>query len=288
MSPPEHRATETLIEAATTAWRARSPSGEIRAHPTWADLDVAGRFAAYESARRLRRLEAVRDPDGLSTTARAMLRALGVHERGRSRLIGYGRQSSLTKRHNAIEDPERQFNHLRCLEIAQPCAGSTAGSRRGQRSRRGGPLRLFVMGGGSGRRSGAGRLVHGGRWRDEHEWPLARTHFTDYYLHGDGSLTTDPPREASSATTYRFDPARPVPSIGGNVSSTALSQRPRAGELVYAGEPPHLTLSTQQERDVGHLTISRVPRYGGDTRSPPPSRLGGQDGMPALPAPDSL
>ena len=81
------------------------------------------------------------------------------------------------------------------------------------------PLRLFVMGGGSGRRSGAGRLGHGGRWRDEHEWPLARTRFTDFYLHGDGSLTTDPPREAGSATTYRFDPARPVPSIGGNVSS---------------------------------------------------------------------
>ena len=57
------------------------------------------------------------------------------------------------------------------------------------------PLRIFVMGGGSGRRSGAGRLVHGGRWRDEREWPLARTRFTDFYLHGDGSLGTEPPRE---------------------------------------------------------------------------------------------
>jgi len=81
------------------------------------------------------------------------------------------------------------------------------------------PLRIFVMGGGSGRRSGAGRLVHGGRWRDEHEWPLARTRFTDFFLHGGGSLRTDPPREPQSSTTYRFDPARPVPSIGGNVSS---------------------------------------------------------------------
>ena len=53
MSPAEHRGTETLIEAATTAWRPRSPSGEIRAHPAWADLDVAGRLAAYEAARRL-------------------------------------------------------------------------------------------------------------------------------------------------------------------------------------------------------------------------------------------
>ena len=81
------------------------------------------------------------------------------------------------------------------------------------------PLRIFVMGGGSGRRSGAGRLVHGGRWRDEHEWPLARTRFTDYFLHGDGLLTTDPPSPERSSTTYAFDPAHPVPSIGGNVSS---------------------------------------------------------------------
>ncbi len=81
------------------------------------------------------------------------------------------------------------------------------------------PIRLFVMGGGSGARSGAGRLVHGGRWRDEREWPLARTAFTDFFLRGDGSLRREAPGEASSSTTYRFDPASPVPSIGGNVSS---------------------------------------------------------------------
>jgi putative CocE/NonD family hydrolase len=81
------------------------------------------------------------------------------------------------------------------------------------------PIRLFVMGGGSGARSGAGRLMHGGRWRDEREWPLARTAFTDFYLRADGSLTREAPAEASSSTTYRFDPSNPVPSIGGNVSS---------------------------------------------------------------------
>jgi len=99
------------------------------------------------------------------------------------------------------------------------------------------PLRLFVMGGGSGRRSGAGRLVHGGRWRDEHEWPLARTRFTTFYLHGDGTLRTDPPREERSATTYRFDPARPVPSIGGNVSSLrdVLPLPPGLADPSYAG-----------------------------------------------------
>jgi predicted acyl esterase len=99
------------------------------------------------------------------------------------------------------------------------------------------PLRLFVMGGGSGRRSGAGRLVHGGRWRDEHEWPLARTRFTPFYLHGDGSLRADPPSADGSATTYRFDPARPVPSIGGNVSSLrdVLPLPPGIGDPSYAG-----------------------------------------------------
>jgi hypothetical protein len=39
MSPQEQREVEILIEAATTAWRPRSPSGRIRSHPAWADLD---------------------------------------------------------------------------------------------------------------------------------------------------------------------------------------------------------------------------------------------------------
>ena len=64
---------EILIEAATTAWRPRSPSGQIGAHPAWADLDAAGRFEVYEETVRLRRLEAVGDPDGLSTTAKVVL-----------------------------------------------------------------------------------------------------------------------------------------------------------------------------------------------------------------------
>ena len=34
------------------------------------------------------------------------------------------------------------------------------------------PVRIFVMGGGSGRRTAEGKLDHGGAWRDESEWPL--------------------------------------------------------------------------------------------------------------------
>ena len=81
------------------------------------------------------------------------------------------------------------------------------------------PIRIFVMGGGEGYKTAAGRLMHGGSWRDEYEWPLARTVFTPYFLHENGSLTTKAPAEQESMTTYRYDPSNPVPSIGGNVSS---------------------------------------------------------------------
>ena len=82
-----------------------------------------------------------------------------------------------------------------------------------------GPVRLFVMGGGDGRKSKDGRLRHGGRWREEATFPLRRTQFTPYYLRPEGKLGPDKP--LGSAITYRFDPADPVPSIGGNISSFA-------------------------------------------------------------------
>ena len=70
-------------------------------------------------------------------------------------------------------------------------------------------LRVFVMG--------------ANRWRDENEWPLARTQFTSYYFHSDGSanttsgsgrLTKAKPL-AESADRYVYDPEDPVPSHGG-------------------------------------------------------------------------
>jgi hypothetical protein len=44
--------------------------------PQWHDLDEGGRREAFEAARLARRLEAALDPDGLSTTARAVLARL--------------------------------------------------------------------------------------------------------------------------------------------------------------------------------------------------------------------
>ena len=83
------------------------------------------------------------------------------------------------------------------------------------------PVKIFVMGGGDGRKNAEGRLNHGGHWRTESEWPLARTRHTPYYLHLDGSLKPSPPKEEEASSTYIFDPQNPVPSIGGNISSLA-------------------------------------------------------------------
>jgi hypothetical protein len=64
------------LDGVTTAWRPRDPGGPPRAHPTWHDLDAAGRREAYEITRALRSAEAALDPEGLSTTARAVLRRI--------------------------------------------------------------------------------------------------------------------------------------------------------------------------------------------------------------------
>lgn len=63
---------DELIEQVAGAYRPPSRD-ELRYHPAWHDLDDAGRLEAFERARKLRTLEAALDPDGLSTTARAVL-----------------------------------------------------------------------------------------------------------------------------------------------------------------------------------------------------------------------
>lgn len=74
------------------------------------------------------------------------------------------------------------------------------------------PIRLFVMG--------------ENRWRDEHEWPLARAESVKFYLHskgaanslfGDGTLSRTLP-VAEPRDGYCYDPEHPVPTLGGNHS----------------------------------------------------------------------
>lgn len=84
------------------------------------------------------------------------------------------------------------------------------------------PVRLFVMGGGSGRRNLDGRLEHGGRWRDASDWPLPGRQETRFFLHPGGALRREPPPAAVPPSRYRHDPGDPVPAIGGHVQNPAF------------------------------------------------------------------
>jgi putative CocE/NonD family hydrolase len=115
-----------------------------------------------------------------------------------------------------------------------------------------GPVRLFVMGDGDGRKSKDGRLRHGGHWRTEKAFPLERTQFTPYYLHADGTLSRQKPGDQGGSTTFRFDPNDPVPTIGGNLSSVAgileaggFDQRCRTNTLFAKDQLP-----LSERRDV--------------------------------------
>ncbi len=79
-------------------------------------------------------------------------------------------------------------------------------------------VRIFVMGTGSHAKDAQGRMIHGGYWRNENEWPLARTRYTHYYLESGGGLSTTSPTAEQSSTSFRFHPRDPVPTIGGNIS----------------------------------------------------------------------
>ena len=99
------------------------------------------------------------------------------------------------------------------------------------------PVSIFVMG--------------ENRWRAENEWPLARTHYTRYYLHGDGpantrhgagALSTAPPGD-EPADSYVYDPDDPAPTKRGSTLiiphgvEDQRSVEDRQDVLVYTSDP---------------------------------------------------
>jgi hypothetical protein len=89
------------------------------------------------------------------------------------------------------------------------------------------------------------------QWRDEQEWPLARTRYEKYYLHsigkanslnGDGLLDTKPP-EDEPGDVFNYDPHNPVPTTGGcnmTIPAGPFDQRKveeRSDVLVYTTAP---------------------------------------------------
>jgi putative CocE/NonD family hydrolase len=98
------------------------------------------------------------------------------------------------------------------------------------------PVRIFVMGDNA--------------WREENEWPLARTQFTPVYLssggkanglRGDGRLSTTIAQN-DPADRFVYDPQNPVPTCGGNYIGPGNGVRNQAAVearedvLVYTGD----------------------------------------------------
>jgi hypothetical protein len=107
------------------------------------------------------------------------------------------------------------------------------------------PVRYFLMGTGDGHKDSAGRLYHGGEWRESKVWPPTESRAAIFYLHADGSLNMRAPSQPEpAATVFQFDPAHPVPTIGGGVSKRlkdgAYDQRERAD--MPGSRPPYLPL----------------------------------------------
>jgi putative CocE/NonD family hydrolase len=114
------------------------------------------------------------------------------------------------------------------------------------------PVRLFVMGGGTGRKTAQGRLEHGGRWRSESDWPIPEQRLTPFYLSATGQLSTDKPGKQSSSLTFDFDPEHPVPTIGGTVTSGEPLMRgggydQREGPAFYGSREPYLPLAARPD-----------------------------------------
>ena len=113
-------------------------------------------------------------------------------------------------------------------------------------------VRVFVMGGGSGRKNGDGRLEHGGQWRTASNWPIPGTAFTPYHLGHEGTLQPAPPPPGAAPLRWTGDPAHPVPTIGGAITSMepllrggGFDQRERPG--MFGHRPPYLPLASRAD-----------------------------------------
>jgi len=97
-------------------------------------------------------------------------------------------------------------------------------------------------------------LMGANKWKSATSWPLPQTIWTRYYLNGSGGLadrtgvlTTSPVSAPSAPDVYTYNPADPVPSVGGHSCCGALTgpQGPydqipvqaRSDVLVYSSEP---------------------------------------------------
>jgi putative CocE/NonD family hydrolase len=99
------------------------------------------------------------------------------------------------------------------------------------------PVRIFVM----------GRNV----WREEASWPLARAREERWFLGADGALRPEGPRSGEQPTEFVYDPAHPVPTLGGQtVLPAAFPAGPRDQAHVEARDDVCVFTSEPLQRDL--------------------------------------
>jgi uncharacterized protein len=113
-------------------------------------------------------------------------------------------------------------------------------------------VRVFVMGGGSGRRNAQGRLEHGGLWRSAAEWPLPQTEWTRLHLRADRSLAAEPGPDGAAPLALIADPLDPVPTIGGAISSGEPVMRggaydQRTSPELFGARPPYAPIAERPD-----------------------------------------
>jgi putative CocE/NonD family hydrolase len=85
------------------------------------------------------------------------------------------------------------------------------------------PVRFFRIGGGDGSRTAKGKLNDGGSWLTSLTWPPSGVHTSSFFLRANRRLEmTMPAAEVSSR--FDYDPANPVPTVGGRYGLGAWSK----------------------------------------------------------------
>lgn len=125
-------------------------------------------------------------------------------------------------------------------------------------------IKLFVMGSGRGDKNIRGKLNHGGHWRNENEWPLARTIYTNFYFQKTGLLTRNYSRKKFEPIMYSFNPNSPVPTIGG----------PLVGAAEFTGDSESTVPDFLDQWDMVNKNLGEAVPAGGFHQKEHPNFIG--------------
>jgi len=110
-------------------------------------------------------------------------------------------------------------------------------------------------------------------WRGEREWPLPQTEWTPFHLRAGGGLSAAEPRGDEPADRYDYDPADPVPTIGGVNSVLTMTQGaqtpilpgPRDQRVLEQRQDVLVYTSDELERDLEAIGPVEVVLYAAST-----------------------